>query len=150
MRLVNGCHASQAIHVVAALGITDLLRDRPRSIADRMAAVGVRPRSLCRLLRALAAVSVFREKVGQRFSLTPIARCPKSDVHRSVGLWAEYVERVRLRRKVLRASTPRPWSDLCGQRRFRRPLTILTSTGPPVSLRSHWAASRTARRASLA
>src|SRR4029077_10358110 len=60
MRLVNGYQVSQAIHVAATLGIADLLKDGPRCANDLAAATGTHPGSLYRLLRALAAVGVFR------------------------------------------------------------------------------------------
>src|SRR5690349_1003695 len=93
MRLVNGYQVSQAIHVVAALGIADLLRDGPRTSDDLAAAVSAHPGSLHRLLRALAAVGVFREEADRHFSLTPMGQCLRSDADRPVGPWAEYVGR---------------------------------------------------------
>ena len=79
MRLVNGYQVSQAIHVAAALGIADLLGEGPRGSDDLAAEAGVHPGSLYRLLRALAAVGVFREDADRRFSLTPMGRCLRSD-----------------------------------------------------------------------
>jgi DNA-binding IclR family transcriptional regulator len=69
MRLVNGYQVTQAIHVAATLGIADQLRGGPRSAEDLAAATGAHAGSLYRLLRALAAVGVFHEEGGRRFSL---------------------------------------------------------------------------------
>jgi len=79
MRLINAYQVSQALHVVAALGVADQLRDGPKS-ADTMArACGAHPRSLYRLLRALAALGVFHEGGDKEFSLTPLGVCLTSD-----------------------------------------------------------------------
>ena len=79
MRLVNGYQVSQAIHVVATLGIADLLMEGPRTSDDLAAAAGAHPRALYRVLRALAAVGVFRESEDRSFSLTPMGQGLRSD-----------------------------------------------------------------------
>ena len=92
-RMTNGYQVSQAIQVAAVLGIADLLGDGTRSSDDLAAAAGVHPPSLHRVLRALAAVGVFREEADRRFSLTPMGQCLRSDAPRPVGPWAEYIGR---------------------------------------------------------
>jgi hypothetical protein len=71
---------SQAIHVAAKLGITDLLRDGPGTPAKLARATGTHERSLYRLLRALASVGIFAEDADGRFALTPLAECLRSDL----------------------------------------------------------------------
>jgi hypothetical protein len=93
MRLVNGYQVSQAIHVAATLGIADRLKDGPRSADDLAAATGTHPGSLYRLLRALAAVGVFHEDGSQRFTLTPMGDCLRSDAANPVGPWAAFIGR---------------------------------------------------------
>jgi hypothetical protein len=93
MRLVNGYQVSQAIHVAATLGIADLLKDGPRTSDDLAAATSTHPRSLYRLLRALAAVGVFHEDADRRFTLTPMGDCLRSDAPESVGPWAAFIGR---------------------------------------------------------
>lgn len=93
MRLVNGYQVTQAIHVAATLGVADQLRDGPRSAEELAAASGVHAGSLYRLLRALAAVGVFNEEGGRRFSLTPMGDCLRSDALDPVGPWAIFVGR---------------------------------------------------------
>ena len=93
MRLANGYQVSQAIHVAATLGIADLLGGGTRGSDDVAAEAGVHPGSLYRLLRALAAVGVFREEADRRFSLTPVGRCLRSDADCPLGPWAEFVGR---------------------------------------------------------
>ena len=73
LNLMIGAWVSQAISVVAKLGIADLLENGPRSSRDLAQAVGVHSGALYRLLRALASVGVFAETEAGRFELTPMA-----------------------------------------------------------------------------
>jgi SAM-dependent methyltransferase len=79
-RLIGGYQQSQAIYVAAKLGIADLLREGPKSVAELAEATGAHGPSLYRLLRALASIRIFSEGEGQRFSLTPLAE-PLSQDH---------------------------------------------------------------------
>lgn len=90
-RLTNGYQVSQAIHVAATLGIADLLRDGPRGSDELAAASASDPRSLYRLLRALAGAGVFHEDGERRFSLTPIGECLRSDAAEPGGGWAVWI-----------------------------------------------------------
>ena len=93
MRLVYGYRVSQAIHVVATLGIADLLKAGPRSAADLASATNSHTKTLYRVLRALAAVGVFREEADQHFSLAPMGQCLRSDAKRPVGPYATFIGR---------------------------------------------------------
>jgi hypothetical protein len=90
-RLVNGYQVTQAIHVVAVLGIADLLGDGPRTSDDLAAQTGTHAPSLQRVLRALAGVGVLHEGDDGRFALTPVGECLRSDASEPVGGWASYV-----------------------------------------------------------
>ncbi len=79
-RMISGYWLSQAVYVAAKLGLADLLKAGPRTAADLAQATGMHPPSLYRLLRALASVGVFVEQEAQRFALTPLADCLRSDV----------------------------------------------------------------------
>ncbi len=89
--LVNGFKVSQALHVAATLGIADLLKNGPRSGDDLAAATGTHPGSLYRLLRALAAVDVFRENSDRCFALTSLGECLRSDATEPVAPWAVFI-----------------------------------------------------------
>jgi hypothetical protein len=89
--LVNAFKVSQAIHVAAMLGIADLLKGGPRNSDDLASATGSHAPTLYRLLRALASVGVFREEAGQRFALTPLGECLRSDAPEPVAPWAIYI-----------------------------------------------------------
>jgi hypothetical protein len=79
-RLLTGNWMTQALYVVAKLGIPDLVKDGPRSADELAQATSTHGPSLYRLLRALASIGVFVESAGQRFGLTPLAECLRSDV----------------------------------------------------------------------
>jgi predicted O-methyltransferase YrrM len=72
-RLVLGYRVSQAISVVAELGIADLLASGPRTADDLAAVAGAHGPSLYRVLRLLASEGVFAETEDGRFELTPMA-----------------------------------------------------------------------------
>jgi len=92
-RLINGFQISQAIHVAAVLGIADLLEGGPRTSDDLAAATDTHPRSLYRLLRALASVGVLREDDGRTFALTPLGDPLRSNAPESIDGWAAFVGR---------------------------------------------------------
>ena len=79
-RLITGYYVSRAIHVVAKLGIADLLASGPQAVDDLASKTGTDRPSLFRLLRALASLGVFAEEPGQCFRLTPAAEPLRRDV----------------------------------------------------------------------
>jgi hypothetical protein len=78
-RMIVGYRLSQALHVVAKLGIADLLTKGPRKIEDLAEATDSHPSSLYRVLRLLACEGVFEELDEGRFTLTPLAQPLCSD-----------------------------------------------------------------------
>src|SRR5262249_50740136 len=90
MRLINAYQVSQALHVVASLGVADQLKNGSKSSDALAQSCGVHPRSLYRLLRALAAIGLFHEAGNREFSLTPLGVCLTSDADgsaRNYALW---------------------------------------------------------------
>ena len=77
--LIIGYWVSQLVHVVAKLGLADLLKGGPKSSADLARSVGADPQTLHRVLRALAGVGVFAERKDGRFALTPLGATLRSD-----------------------------------------------------------------------
>ncbi|MBD2310032.1 methyltransferase [Chroococcidiopsis sp. FACHB-1243] len=61
-----------SIYLAAKLRVTDLLDDRPKTIEQLATATNTEPRSLYRLLRALASIGIFTEVSEQCFALTPL------------------------------------------------------------------------------
>jgi hypothetical protein len=77
--LIIGYWVSQLVHVVAKLGVADLLKGGPKSPAELARSVGADPLALRRVLRALAGVGLFAERKDGRFALTPFGATLRSD-----------------------------------------------------------------------
>ena len=78
--MIGGYAASQAIYVVARLGIADQLRDGPRTAGELARSTGTHAGSLHRLLRTLASLGVFAADDAGRFRLTELAELLCRDV----------------------------------------------------------------------
>ena len=61
MGLITGYWVSQAVGVVALLGVADQLDEGPRGSDELARAVGADPQALYRVLRLLASLGVFAE-----------------------------------------------------------------------------------------
>jgi hypothetical protein len=70
LTMMSGYYISQALYVIAKLGIADLVRDRARSVEELAEETGTHPRSLYRVMRALSSVDVFSEDEPGVFGLT--------------------------------------------------------------------------------
>jgi hypothetical protein len=91
LNLINGFQVTQAIRVAATLRVADHLKDGPRSADDLASLTQSHAGALYRLLRALAAIGVFREEADRKFALTPMGDCLRSDSKTPIGGWAEHV-----------------------------------------------------------
>ena len=72
LRMIRGIHKSQAVHVVAELGIADLLARGPMSAALPAQATRTHGPSLYRVLRFLSSLGVFNQQPDGPFGLTVI------------------------------------------------------------------------------
>ncbi len=90
-QMVNGYEISRAIHVVATLGVADLMVDGPKEVRQLASETRTDPPTLYRVLRAVASVGVFEEDSQGRFGLTPRAQYLRSDMPGSVRAWAMMV-----------------------------------------------------------
>jgi len=88
LQLTSGYWVSQAIYVVAKLGIADLLQDGSKSGEELAKATGTHAQSLSRVMRALASVGVFTEVAEGRFALTPLAGLLQTGIPNSMCAWA--------------------------------------------------------------
>ena len=79
-QMIRGHGVTQLIYVAAKLGIADLLGNGARSVDTLATSAGAHPRSLYRVLRALASLGIFAERDGRRFELTPLAEPLRSGV----------------------------------------------------------------------
>lgn len=77
-------HVPQALHVVAVLGIADLLADGPKSSDELARVTGSHAPTLYRVLRTLVAAGVFAEEKAGRFRLTALSQPLRSDAADSV------------------------------------------------------------------
>ncbi len=86
-RLVGGFRVTQAVHVAAVLGISDLLVDGPRDIKDLAQTSGADADSLGRLLSALAALGIYLEDPAGWFGLTDLGAELCSDRPAALREW---------------------------------------------------------------
>jgi hypothetical protein len=87
-KLVSDYLMTQAVYAAAKLGVADELVAGPKHVAELARVLQVKPELLCRLLRALLAVDVFREETPEVFSLTPLGELLASATD---GSMREYV-----------------------------------------------------------
>lgn len=90
-QLTSGALVSQAISVIARLGVADTLAAGPRPVAEIAEGVGAHGPALYRLLRALGDVGVVAELENRHFALTPLGELLRSDVPGSQRGWAVMV-----------------------------------------------------------
>ena len=88
IEMIYGYVLSRSIAVAAQYGIADLLKDGPKSANELALDVNAHPRSLYRMLRALASVGIFEETADGRFGLTPLAEPLCSDTPDSLRAFA--------------------------------------------------------------
>ncbi len=91
--MANGFQVSQALHVAATLGISDLLAADPRTAADLAAATSTHEPTLVRLMRALEAVGVYERDPAGRFRNTDLGELMRSDVPGSMAGWMSFIGR---------------------------------------------------------
>ena len=89
--LVNGFRISQALHVAAVLGVSDLLADGPLDLESLARAVAADPESLRRLLRALAAVGVYVETDEGSFANSELSEALRTGAPGSLKGWASLI-----------------------------------------------------------
>jgi hypothetical protein len=91
--LITGFRVSQAVHTAAELRLSDLLADQPMTVGDLATAAECDPRSLHRLLRALASLGVYEELPDGRFASTVLGDQLRSGVPGSQHAFATFVGR---------------------------------------------------------
>ncbi len=77
--MIFGFRISAALSVAAELGVSDLLADGPRRVAELATAVSANEDTLHRLMRALATVGVYAEQPDGSFANTPLSAELRSD-----------------------------------------------------------------------
>ena len=79
LELIQVRLVSEAIHVVAALGIADLLADASKGTDQLAEATGADAPSLRRVMRALARFNIFSQESADRFALGPLGELLRRD-----------------------------------------------------------------------
>ncbi len=85
MQWITSKWITKPLHVVAELGIADLLRDGPLSVENLAKKTDTHTPTLYRILRSLSAVGIFEEIGEQEFGLTPLSQCLLSDAMRPLA-----------------------------------------------------------------
>ncbi|HEU5102306.1 MAG TPA: methyltransferase [Roseiflexaceae bacterium] len=127
-QLIGDLGFVHTIFVAAQLGIADLLKDGPLSIADLAQATGTDSRSLYRIMRALASRGMFSEEADGRFALTALAEPLRSDAPGSIRAralfegteawlrtWANLAYSVRTGQPAFEHLYGKPWFDYLGE-----------------------------------
>jgi predicted O-methyltransferase YrrM len=72
LQLIAGFWVSRAVYIAAKLGLSDLLKNGPKSVQELASSTGTHAPSLYRVLRALAGSGVYLEQEDGRFATTPL------------------------------------------------------------------------------
>ncbi len=78
LHIILGIANTQAISVVAKLGIADLLKDGPKSVEELANATQTHGPTLYRIMRALSNQGIFVETETYQFTLSPLAELLKT------------------------------------------------------------------------
>jgi hypothetical protein len=89
--LMVGAWISQAITVVAELGVADALASGPLPINDLAGKVGADPDALRRLLRVLISKGIFAQRDDGAYELTSLADLLRSDAPTSMAGMARFI-----------------------------------------------------------
>jgi SAM-dependent methyltransferase len=89
LQLLTGFEVSQALYVIAELGVATALLDGPRSVEDLAAATGADADALGRVIRFLAPIGVFRRAEG-KVEVTDLGRMLADGPEHSVRSMARY------------------------------------------------------------
>ncbi|MGD6755277.1 methyltransferase [Streptomyces sp. BH105] len=84
LHLIQGAVVTQAIAVVAKLGVADVLAEGPLAADEIAARVGADPRATHRILRALAGHGVFAVREDGRYEQTPLSDKLREDAQDSM------------------------------------------------------------------
>ena len=77
--MAGGFRITQALYVVAKLGIADLLAHGPKDSTELAGSLGAHQRSLFRVMRSLAGLGVFTQDSQGRFGLTEVSQSLRTD-----------------------------------------------------------------------
>ncbi|HEX2282684.1 MAG TPA: methyltransferase, partial [Thermomicrobiales bacterium] len=87
-QIAGGYCLARSLHVVADLGVADVLDETPQTASDLAASVSAHPEALSRVLRLLAAHGVF-EVQNDTFCHSPASRLLRTDHPQSMRAFAQ-------------------------------------------------------------
>jgi SAM-dependent methyltransferase len=87
-RMISSVWIPQTVCAAAQLGVADAMGSGAQSADDLAPELGVHPRALYRLLRAMTALELTSQGADGRFSLTATGACLRDDAPDSVRAWA--------------------------------------------------------------
>jgi hypothetical protein len=90
-QLLLGQFIARSIYLAADLRLADLLGDAALPITELAARTGSNPDGLYRVMRALAAVGVFEERMGREFANSELSTYLRRDVTGSLGPMASWL-----------------------------------------------------------
>jgi hypothetical protein len=124
LEMITETWATQAITAAADLGIADALAKGPLSADELASVVNADADALRRLLRALIARGIFRQRRDGRYDLTPLADTLRSDADVTMAAfarflgspqhrehWSHLTDAVRTGRAVVPALRGKPFFD---------------------------------------
>ena len=128
IEMIFGFMVSRSIAVAAHFKIADLLKDGAKTSDEVAQIIGAHPRSLYRLLRALAGAGIFAEAADGRFSLTSVGELLRSDAPESLRgfaatladevnfeVWADLPYSIKNGEPVVPHKFGMPWFEWLGQ-----------------------------------
>ncbi len=83
--ILSGSWLAQACYAAVKLGVPDLLAPGPQTLDHLTAATGAHPRTLHRLLRALAAAGILQQTSGPTYALTKVGDLLRTDTDGSAA-----------------------------------------------------------------
>jgi Dimerisation domain len=87
-QLLSGFEVSQALYVIAELGVAPALLDGPRSVKEVALATGADPDALGRIIRFLASLGVFQTD-GEIVTVTDLGRTLADGPRTPSGAWSD-------------------------------------------------------------
>ena len=87
-RMISSVWVPQTVCAAAQLGVADAMGAGAHGADDLAPKLGVHPRALYRLLRAMTALELTTQGADGRFTLTATGACLRSDAPDSVRAWA--------------------------------------------------------------
>lgn len=87
---MSGYQVTQAVHVAATLGLSDVLAEGPKTMTELAEATGTDSQSLTRLMRALIALGLYAGDDG-KYTNTEVGDALRSDAPHPIAGWVRFI-----------------------------------------------------------